>query len=264
MEAQAKMAAEKSWTQIRLEVSTDTEMAARRAPRLQNQSTQEPPQEPPRLQKRPAQLAGAASRKAARRALQHLLAAEKSPLREEQPQWLIDVLIDNFEERVVTLESFVRRRGHFPWENSDADEEAKLSKWVRQMRAAHIEKLLQRAVEERLERVRGWTWSMRSGTSSQSNAVRPGVPSKAEAQRGLERVVQRMAIELRRISDLSERRSRIREFLLLWHPDKNPGNVEVVTPIFRWVQSQWIALPQRGGDDDHQSRARAVGKAASA
>lgn len=160
------------------------------------------------------------------------------------------------------LRAWLDKFGFLPYEKSNNTEEAQLARFVSKVRIAHGRRLLSQAQICVLEALAGWSWGDFEGESSggtegahQRGKKRPcdeDVPGRAQA-RDAERVekdedlleqwshltVGRLQGELKRQPDEMARRACLRHWQRTYHPDKNPGRVCEVRPIFQWVQSCW-------------------------
>ena len=72
-----------------------------------------------------------------------------------------------------------------------------------------------------------------------TNTVGEELQYETSFQRWLQNTVQRLSEHFKTQTDVEEKRSLLRRWQRIYHPDKNQGRAHEVLPIFRWVQTCW-------------------------
>jgi len=177
-----------------------------------------------------------------------------------------------FEDGMGKLRAWFETSGFLPFAQSDDKEERLLSQWVLRVRVAYSRRRLSQEQIDALESLEEWDWGDYEGgaadagpedaeeaddTGGPRGQKRPGSAEgaeqgkqqnasnangdvqEAEMEHWSRLTLQRLAQDLNRQPSAADKRSRLRAWQRIYHPDKNPGRAHEVLPIFRWVQSCW-------------------------
>lgn len=176
----------------------------------------------------------------------------------------------SFKAHLAKLQAWLDKFGFLPYERSSNAEERQLGLWISKAVDAYAKRRLSQQQIDMLEQVEQWEWGGVEGGAATGEPEDGGSkPAAAEhgPQRGQKRgrgkeqgsqaggsatqsednsmeqwsqlTMQRLARQLTKQVDAAARRSCLRTWQRVYHPDKNPGRSDEVLPIFRWVQACW-------------------------
>lgn len=193
-----------------------------------------------------------------------------APPKMRKKRKVIQIRLPRFEEWLAKVQDWLELRGCLPWEKSQDASERKLAAWVRRAQTTFGKSALPRDQAAALEELEGWTWGeaaaaaaaaeeaareqeaagsspKRKKTSqgasadakSSQHSARVADEEEVAAEQWRQHVMQKLTRDLAATRDPAQRRLRLRQWQRMYHPDKNPGKVDEVMPIFRWVQACW-------------------------
>ncbi|CAL1142699.1 unnamed protein product [Cladocopium goreaui] len=169
------------------------------------------------------------------------------------------VPLKGFEEKLQQLAKWLEDHHRLPWEKSHQPAEKRLGAWVLTAQKSFGRGTLPQEQRDALEALEHWSWGdyERDDDTHDAAEAEPAEPEAAAAEveppgeedetqqtkRWQQNVIQKLQRDLEQCgADVELQRRKLQRWRLSYHPDKNYGRTEEVTPIFHFVQEKWNSL----------------------